>query len=117
VTADGTVNLSVAGVVETFKSISATRKVKRQTSRENRSGAPANLLLRGRLKPGRVFNRNTVQRDLQRVYGLGLFEDVQVSLNPGTDPRKVIVVVNVDERNSSVAAGAGISSASGLFGT
>jgi len=47
-----------------------------------------------------------------------LFEDVQVSLNPGTDPRKVIVVVNVDERNSgSVAAGAGISSASGLFGT
>jgi len=70
------------------------------------------------LKPGRVFNRNTVQKDLQRVYGLGLFEDVQVSLNPGQDPRKVIVVVNVDERNSgSVAAGAGISSASGLFGT
>jgi len=35
-----------------------------------------------------------------------LFEDVQVSLNPGQDPRKVIVVVNVDERNSgSVAAG------------
>jgi len=65
------------------------------------------------LEPGRVFNRNTVQKDLQRVYGLGLF--VQVSLNP--DPRKVIVVVNVDERNSgSVAAGAGIT-ASGLFGT
>jgi len=40
-----------------------------------------------------VFNRNTAR---QRVYGLGLFEDVQVSLNPGQDPRKVIVVVNVD---------------------
>jgi outer membrane protein insertion porin family len=70
------------------------------------------------LKPGNVFNRNTVQRDLQRVFGLGLFEDVNVSLDPGNDPSKVDVIVNVVERNSgSIAAGAGISSASGLFGT
>jgi outer membrane protein insertion porin family len=70
------------------------------------------------LKPGQVFNRNVVQRDLQRVFGLGLFEDVNVSLDPGTDPSKVDVVVNVAERSSgSIAAGAGISSASGLFGT
>jgi outer membrane protein insertion porin family len=32
------------------------------------------------------------------VFGLGLFEDVNVSLNPGEDPRKVIVTVNVDEK-------------------
>ncbi len=70
------------------------------------------------LKPGQVFNRNVVQKDLQRVFGLGLFEDINVSLDPGTDPSKVNVVVNVAERNSgSIAAGAGISSASGLFGT
>lgn len=70
------------------------------------------------LKPGQVFNRNTVQKDLQRIFGLGLFEDVNVSLDPGSDPSKVNVVVNVAERNSgSIAAGAGISSASGLFGT
>ena len=70
------------------------------------------------LKPGQVFNRNIIQRDLQRVFGLGLFEDINVSLDPGTDPSKVNVVVNVAERNSgSIAAGAGISSASGLFGT
>lgn len=70
------------------------------------------------LKPGQVFNRNIVQKDLQRVFGLGLFEDVNVSLDPGTDPSKVDVVVNVAERSSgSIAAGAGISSASGLFGT
>ncbi|WYL93211.1 MAG: BamA/TamA family outer membrane protein [Gloeotrichia echinulata IR180] len=70
------------------------------------------------LKPGQVFNRNTVQKDLQRIFGLGLFEDVNVSLDPGTDPSKVNVVVNVAERNSgSIAAGAGISSSSGLFGT
>ncbi len=70
------------------------------------------------LKPGNVFNRNMVQKDLQRVFGLGLFEDVNVSLDPGDDPSKVDVIVNVVERNSgSIAAGAGISSASGLFGT
>jgi outer membrane protein insertion porin family len=70
------------------------------------------------LRPGQVFNRNIVQRDLQRVFGLGLFEDVNVSLDPGTDPSKVDVVVNVAERSTgSIAAGAGISSASGLFGT
>ncbi|EFA71182.1 BamA/TamA family outer membrane protein [Cylindrospermopsis raciborskii] len=70
------------------------------------------------LKPGQVFNRNIVQKDLQRVFGLGLFDDINVSLNPGTDPSKVVVVVNVTERNSgSIAVGGGISSASGLFGT
>ncbi|MEB3219140.1 MAG: BamA/TamA family outer membrane protein [Nostocales cyanobacterium 94392] len=70
------------------------------------------------LKPGNVFNRNIVQRDLQRVFGLGLFEDVNVSLDPGEDPSKVNVIVNVVERNSgSIAAGAGVSSASGIFGT
>jgi outer membrane protein insertion porin family len=73
------------------------------------------------LKPGTVFNRNTVQRDLARVYGLGLFEPPDsepISLAPGSDPSQVNVIVNVTERNSgSIAAGAGISSASGLFGT
>jgi outer membrane protein insertion porin family len=70
------------------------------------------------LEPGGVFNRSLVERDLQRVFGLGIFEDVQLSLNPGTDPRKVVVVVNAIEKNTgSIAAGAGVSSASGLFGT
>ncbi len=70
------------------------------------------------LKPGDVFNRNLARTDLQRVYGLGLFEDVRLSFTPATDPREVIVNVDVVEGNTgSVAAGAGISSSSGLFGT
>ncbi len=122
VASDGSVTLLVAeGVVEDIQ-VNFRNKEGEETNDE---GEP----IKGRtrpfivtreleLKPGGVFNRNTVQRDLQRVFGLGLFEDVNVSLNPGTDPRKVIVVVNVDERNSgSIAAGAGFSSASGLFGT
>ncbi|QLE51653.1 hypothetical protein FD724_28715 [Nostoc sp. C057] len=122
VSENGVVTLQVAeGVVENIR----VRFRNKDGQETDEKGQP----IRGRtqdyiitreleLKPGQTFNRNTVQKDLQRVYGLGLFEDVNVSLDPGTDPSKVDVVVNVAERSSgSIAAGAGISSASGLFGT
>ncbi|MEY3554663.1 MAG: hypothetical protein RLZZ580_716 [Cyanobacteriota bacterium] len=71
-----------------------------------------------RLKAGDIFNRNTAQQDLQRVFGLGLFEDVRLSFSAGSDPREVIVNVDVVEGNTgSLAAGGGISSNAGLFGT
>ncbi|MEH2350728.1 MAG: BamA/TamA family outer membrane protein [Nostoc sp.] len=122
VSENGIVTLQVAeGVVENIR----VRFRNKDGQETDEKGQP----IRGRtqdyiitreleLKPGQIFNRNTVQKDLQRVYGLGLFEDVNVSLDPGSDPSKVDVVVNVAERSSgSIAAGAGISSASGLFGT
>ena len=69
-------------------------------------------------QPGDVFNQNQIRRDLQRAFGLGIFEDLNISLNPGQDPRQVDVVVNVTERNTgSLAAGFGVSSASGIFGS
>ncbi|WP_414565281.1 MULTISPECIES: BamA/TamA family outer membrane protein [unclassified Anabaena] len=118
----GVVTLQVAeGVVENVR----VRFRDREGQETDETGKP----IRGRtqeyiitrelqLQPGQVFNRDVVQRDLQRVFGLGLFEDVNVSLDPGSDPSQVDVVVNVAERSTgSIAAGAGISSASGLFGT
>ena len=117
---DGTVTLQVSeGVVEDIQ----VRFVREGEATDD-EGKP----IRGRtrdfiitrelaLKPNSVFNRNVVQNDLQRVYGLGIFEDVNVALNPGQDPRKVVVVLNVDERRSgSLGLSGGISSASGLFG-
>lgn len=70
-------------------------------------------------KPGDIFNRRIIEQDLQRAFGLGIFDDVRLSLQPSeTDPRKVIVVANVVEKNAgSIFASAGISSASGLFGS
>ncbi|NJN86495.1 MAG: BamA/TamA family outer membrane protein [Leptolyngbyaceae cyanobacterium SL_7_1] len=69
-------------------------------------------------QPGDVFNQTQVQSDLQRVFGLGLFEDVRLSLNPGQDPRQVDVTVNVIERQTgSLSAGVGVSSSSGFYGT
>ncbi|MCT7956129.1 BamA/TamA family outer membrane protein [Laspinema palackyanum] len=122
VAADGTVILEVAeGVVESIE----IQFINEEGELVDAEGQP----IRGRtkeyivtreleLEPGEVFNRQTIERDLQRVFGLGIFEDVQISLNPGQNPRNVVVVVNVLERSTgSIAAGAGISSASGLFGT
>jgi outer membrane protein insertion porin family len=70
------------------------------------------------LQPGDVFKRDTAQRDLQRVFGLGIFEDARFSFSPGADPSKVIVNIDVVEGSTgSIAAGAGYSSDTGLFGT
>jgi outer membrane protein insertion porin family len=119
---NGTVTLEVAeGVIENIE----VRFLNREGEATDENGEP----IRGRTrefiitreletKPGDIFNQSRVQADLQRVYGLGIFDDVRVSLNPGQDPRQVGVVVNVIERNTGqLTAGAGVSSASGLFGT
>ena len=122
VTPDGRVTLVVAeGVVEDIR----VRFLNKEGETTNEKGEP----VRGRtrdfiitrevqLKPGDVFNRRTAERDLRRVFGLGIFDDVRLSFAPGQDPRRVVVVVDVIEKNTgSIAAGAGISSASGLFGS
>ncbi|MEO0355888.1 MAG: BamA/TamA family outer membrane protein [Cyanobacteria bacterium P01_A01_bin.3] len=70
------------------------------------------------LQPGEVFNRDTVQADLQNVFELNLFQDVNLSLEPGDNPDNVVATVNVEERNTgSLSAGGGLSSGSGIFGT
>ncbi|MGB3512603.1 MAG: BamA/TamA family outer membrane protein [Microcoleaceae cyanobacterium] len=71
------------------------------------------------LKPGDVFQRQTAEKDIRRVFGLGIFEDVRLGLEPSPDnPNKAVIVVNVVEKSTgSLAFGGGISSASGLFGT
>lgn len=70
------------------------------------------------LSAGDVFQRQTARADLERIFGLGIFEDASLSFTPGDDPRKVVLNFDVVEGNTgSIGAGAGISSASGLFGT
>ena len=70
------------------------------------------------LEPGDIFKRDTARRDLQRVFGLGIFEDARFSFSPGKDPSKVVVNIDVVEGSSgSISAGAGYSSSGGLFGT
>ncbi|PSN15751.1 hypothetical protein C7293_05930 [filamentous cyanobacterium CCT1] len=70
-------------------------------------------------EPGEVFNQARIEQDFQRVFGLGIFEDVVPGLEPAEDdPRQVKVIVNVAERNTgSVAAGLGFNFTGDLFGT
>ncbi|MBW4574928.1 MAG: BamA/TamA family outer membrane protein [Aphanothece sp. CMT-3BRIN-NPC111] len=118
----GTVNLVVAeGVIENVE----VRFLDKEGEATNDEGQPIGGRTRQfiitrevQLKPGDIFNRKTAEKDLRRVYGLGIFEDVRLSFNPGQDPRKVVVVVNaIEKKSGSLAAGLGVSSASGLFGT
>jgi outer membrane protein insertion porin family len=122
VTADGQVTLVVAeGVVEDIR----VRFLNRDGEATTEQGEP----IRGRtrdfivtrevqLKSGDVFNRQTAEKDLRRVFGLGIFEDVRLSFAPGTDPRKVVLVVDAIERpTGSFGPQFGFSSASGLFGS
>jgi outer membrane protein insertion porin family len=70
------------------------------------------------LKPGKIFNRNTAEKDLRRIYGLGIFKDVRASFAPGSDPAKVILQFDVIEsKNISVFPSFGYSSRSGIFGS
>lgn len=70
-------------------------------------------------QPGDVFQQDRIQRDLERVFGLGIFDDVRLSLDPGDeDPRKVKVVVNIDEGNTgSVGAAVGFNLRGDVFGS
>jgi outer membrane protein insertion porin family len=68
------------------------------------------------LKPGKIFNRNTAEKDLRRIYSLGIFKDVRLSFAPGSDPAKVILQFDVIEGgNISIFPSFG-DSRSGVFG-
>ncbi len=112
---DGTVTLQVAeGVIEDVR----VRYLNEDGDEVDGRTRPFIITREMRLAPGMVFRRETAQNDLQRIFGLGLFEDARLSFSPGENPSQVVVNVEVEEgRTGSVAAGAGISSASGLFGT
>jgi outer membrane protein insertion porin family len=115
VSADGVVTLQVSeGIIE-----NVDVRYKNKDGEPTKGRTKAYIVTREmRTKPGDVLNRDKLQADLRRIFGLGLFEDVQVALEPGQDPSKVVVNLNVQERKTgNFSAGAGFSSNSGLFGT
>ncbi len=113
INSDGTVILQVAeGVIEDIQ----VKFVNPDGEEAKGKTQPYIITREMQLKPGEIFKREVAQKDLQRVYGLGIFQDINLKLNPAEDPRKVVLVVNVTEgRNFSVSPGGGYSSRSGLF--
>lgn len=67
---------------------------------------------------GDIFQQSAIQDDIGRAFGLGIFEDIRLSLDPGDeDPRKVKVTVNIAERDTgSIGASLGFNLRGDLFG-
>jgi outer membrane protein insertion porin family len=121
--ADGVLNIVVAeGVIEDLqvRFLNKERKPVDDKGQPVR-GATRDFIITREIasRPGQVFNSKKIQQDLRRIFALGLFEDLGLTLAPGTnDPAKAVVQINVIERKSgSITAGGGVSSSSGLFGS
>jgi len=67
---------------------------------------------------GDRFNRRVLQKDLERLYGTGLFSDVNVSLRPiPADPGVVALVLKIQEaKTGSLSGGLGYSGLRGIQG-
>jgi outer membrane protein insertion porin family len=121
--ADGVLNIVVAeGVIEDLQ-VRFLNKERKPIDDKGQpvKGATRDFIITREIasKPGQVFNSKRIQQDLRRIFALGLFEDLGLTLAPGTtDPAKAVVQINVIERKSgSITAGGGVSSSSGLFGS
>ena len=69
-------------------------------------------------RAGERFNRRVLQQDLERLYGTGLFSDINVSLRPiPADPGLVDVVLKIQEaKTGSLSGGLGYSGVQGIYG-
>lgn len=70
-------------------------------------------------EPGDVYDEQAIQKDLQAIYNLDLFEDVKVDFRPGVkDPERGIIVVIVvkEKRTGTLTAGIGYSSIENFVG-
>jgi outer membrane protein insertion porin family len=71
-----------------------------------------------RVVEGELFTNQKLVRSRQRLFNLGYFEEVNVSIEPGTAPDKVVVNVDVKERATGLfSVGAGYSSLDNVFAT
>lgn len=105
---DGTVNIHInEGEIDRIY-ISGNRKTKDYIISRN-------ILT----EAGSVYNENQIREDLVRLYATQAFKDVRRSIEPSDrDPEKYDVTIEVDEqRTASVSIGAGLDTATGLFGS
>ena len=69
------------------------------------------------LKPGDPFSSSKVRRSQEKIFNLGFIDDVKPDLQPGREPGKVDLIMDIVEgKPGSLSAGAGFSSNDGLVG-
>jgi CHAT domain-containing protein len=97
VTEDGRVILKVdEGIIESIRV--SFKDSKDEVLKEGKT-PPALILSAVNLKPGMILQQSQLLSDIQRIFGLGIFKDVKINLEPGTKPEQVIVVFSVVENN------------------
>jgi outer membrane protein insertion porin family len=70
-----------------------------------------------RIKPGERFDGDKLKRSKERLYNLGYFEEVNYDTEPGSEPDKENLVVEVKEaKTGSLSFGGGYSSIDQLVG-
>lgn len=69
------------------------------------------------VRPGQLFNVNELNRDLQRIFNLELFENIQARPRPGSRPDLVVIEIEVKElRTQQARIGLGYSDRTGIVG-
>ena len=104
---DGTVNIKIKEGTINSIAISGNRKTKDYVIERN-------ILT----EPGVVYNENQIKQDLVRLFATQAFKDVTREIEPcEEDPDTYDITINVEEaRTASISVGAGLDSATGLFG-
>jgi outer membrane protein insertion porin family len=70
-----------------------------------------------RLNEGDAFNAAKLRRSRERIRGLGFFDKVEVTQEPGSAPDQVVVNADVQERSTGeLSFGAGISTTESVIG-
>jgi outer membrane protein insertion porin family len=121
-TADGQLTLVVAeGLIEDIqvRFLDKDRKPLVDTKGQPLKGTTRDYIITREveLKPGNVYNRKTIEKDLRRIFRLGLFEDLGLSFSSSAkNPSQVIVQINVVEtnRNSKINASGTVGGSNGL---
>lgn len=69
------------------------------------------------LKPGDPFSSSKLKRSQEKIFNLGFIDDVKPDVQPGREPGKVDLLMDIVEgKPGSLSAGAGYSSTDGLVG-
>ena len=69
------------------------------------------------ISEGDAFNRILVRRGRKRLEDLGFFETVEVRTVPGSDPDRIVLVIEVQDKSTGeFGVGAGYSTGSGIDG-
>ena len=70
-----------------------------------------------RIKPGERFDGAAIRRSIERLYNLGIFEEVAVETEPTATPNRENLVIDVKEaKTGSLSFGGGVSSIDRLVG-